>query len=156
MDRPVLVGMNNPLRSDPRYALYPAPSGVTGHRIWRMLNEASDAGIRDYLRVFDRRNVLNAIEWDKTAARAEGPRLWRQLGGRTVVLLGRDVLSSIGLQQTMPLEWHGPSPHKTGPQPARWCYLPHPSGLNHWYNDPVKRWAAALRLESLYEEYLSG
>jgi hypothetical protein len=153
--RPVLVGMNNPLHSNPRYALFPAPSGVTGHRIWTMLRATvgEDMWRDTYMQSFDRRNVLNSREWDKKQARIEGPRLWRELGGRTVVLFGREVLSAIGLQQQMPLVWQGPDPFRSGPQPARWCYMPHPSGLNHWYNDPVKWWAAALRLEQLYEDY---
>jgi hypothetical protein len=151
--RPVLVGMNNPLSSDPKYALFPAPSGVTGHRIYQMLQDIGAVQFRkEYIDAFDRRNVLNSRTWDKREARTAGPQLWRELSGRTVCLLGREVLAAIGLQQTMPLEWHGPDEFRTGPQPERWCYIPHPSGLNHWYNNSVCRLAVGLRLEQLLEE----
>jgi hypothetical protein len=154
--RPVLVGMNNPLHDNPRYALYPAPEGVTGHRMWTMLTELCGCRRQQYLDAFDRRNVLNSRVWDRRLARQEGPRLWRELAGRTVVLLGREVVAAVGLQQPMPLVWHGPDEWRTGAQPARWCYMPHPSGLNLWYNNGVCRVAAALRLEQLYEESRDG
>lgn len=142
--RPVLVGMNNPLSEKPEHALYPMPSGATGHRIWQMLHERTGASRAAYLRAFDRRNVLDSRTWNREAARSAGLTMWLSLEGRTVVLLGREVLRAMGLGQTAPLEWHLDT--------QRWCYMPHPSGLNHWYNDPVNWAAASLRLEQLYEE----
>lgn len=145
--RPVLIGMNNPLSSDPRYALAPYPTNVTGWRIWRMLADQCDAGRAAYMRAFDRRNALTARVWDFNAAREESRGLMHTLGGRKVCVLGRDTLSALELAGTVsPLQWQE---HVSG---ARWCYIPHPSGLNLWYNDGLNRTAVGLRLEQLYEE----
>jgi hypothetical protein len=151
--RPVLLGMNNPLSDDPSYALFPAPQSATGYRIFEMLQSTGAIQFRqEYIRGFDRRNVLDSVVWDAKQARQSGPRLWATLGGRTVCLLGREVVASVGLSAVEPLAWQQPDPYRTGQQPARWCYIPHPSGLNRWYNVEVHRVAVGLRLEQLYTE----
>lgn len=148
--RPVLVGQNNPYSSDPRYALAPYPVNVTGWRIWRMLNEQCGVKRAQYMRAFDRRNALTARKWDYHAARRESGGMMDTLGGRRVCVLGRDTLSALGLRGTVrPLEWQE---HRSG---AQWCYVPHPSGLNLWYNDDLNRTAVGLRLEALYAESVS-
>lgn len=154
--KPVLVGMNNPFSADPRLALFPAPAGVTGHRIFQMLQEVGAVKNRkEYIDGFDRRNVINSVTWDKKAARAAGPALWASLDGRTVALLGREVVDVVCplTPKLEPLEWHVPlgSILKDG-GPARVCYIPHPSGLNHWYNNRANWVAVGLRLEQMLEE----
>lgn len=138
--------MNNPLSSDPRYALAPYPVNVTGWRIWQMLHEHTGCHRSEYMRAFDRRNALSARHWDFNAAREQCRGLVESLRNRKLVVLGRDTLSALGLRGTVPpLEWqHDGS--------LQWCYMPHPSGLNLWYNDDLHRVAAGLRLEQLYEE----
>lgn len=151
--RPVLIGMNNPLSSDPRYALAPYPQGVAGHRLYQMLQAQNGARRAQYMRVFDRRNVLSARVWDVNAARRESAGLKETLGGRKVCILGRDTLNALHLRGTVPpLQWNeyftlGMEDKMT------WCYVPHPSGLNLWYNDDLNWTAVGLRLEQLYEEY---
>lgn len=44
--KPLLVGESNPYRSDPHFALYPAPDGCSGHRLCRLILKM---GRRDYL-----------------------------------------------------------------------------------------------------------
>lgn len=152
MSRPVLIGMNNPLSSDPRYALAPYPSRVAGHRLWQMLNEVSGVGRAQYMRAFDRRNVLSSRTWDVHEARRESDGLLETLAGRKVCILGRDTLNALYLRGTVPpLQWH-----HDGTYDLMWCYIPHPSGLNLWYNDDLHRIAVGLRLEQLYEESTSA
>lgn len=150
IQKPVLVGMNNPLSSDPRYALAPYPSGVAGHRLWRMLNDVCGVHRAEYMRSFERMNALTALQWDVHAARRESAGLMDRLAGRKVCVLGRDTLNALYLPGTVPpLRWqmHGST---------QWCYMPHPSGLNLWYNDDINRIAVGLRLEQLYEESKNG
>jgi len=142
--------MNNPLSQDPRYALAAFPSRVTGHRIWQMLHEHTGAGRAQYMRAFDRRNVLTAKTWDVHAARRESEGLLASLAGRKVCILGRDTLNALRLHGTVPpLQWQN---HDE----VQWSYIPHPSGLNLWYNDDLNRIAVGLRLEQLYEESIAS
>jgi len=152
--RPVLLGMNNPLSGAAHHALYPHPPGCTGHRIFEMLRErVPELTRRGYQDAFDRRNVLEGRQWSLAAAREAAQPLWSALERRTVVCLGLPVLSAWRLPAVPPLVWQYPQ-HDilSGMGPERWCLMPHPSGLNRWYNDPAHRLAAAMRLEQLYRE----
>ena len=146
--RPVLLGMNNPLSAEARHALFPHPPGVTGHRIWQMLSEKTGCSRGQYCRAFDRRNVLDSREWDPGAAREQSQGLWESLVGREVAVLGQSTRAVLWLPAADPLLWmetHG----------VRWFLLPHPSGLNRWYNDELNREMAALRLEEMYRRSIS-
>ncbi len=144
--RPVILGMNNPHSTDPRHALAPYPKGVAGYRLWKMLN-----GIRpeisrtEYMRVFDRRNLLNEKFWDPVRSRRNSEDLWQTLEGHTVLVLGQAVRNVLWLSKEPPLLWRD---HRG----VRWCSVPHPSGLNRWYNDPENVTAVGMRLEELYEQ----
>ena len=156
--RPVLLAMNNPVSGDPEHALYPHPPGCAGHRLKEMFWEsARDAGVlpdagaarREYLRVFDRRNVLSAREWSARDAREAGARLLPQLAGRTAVVLGVQTLAALGLPRPhwgCWIEWQ----QLGDPAPIRYTALPHPSGRCREYNDPAMRRAAGLLLLGLY------
>lgn len=155
--RTVLVGMVNPHSADPIHALAPYPQGVAGQRLFDMLAAVRPDTFRGtYMRGFDRRNVLVGRDWSLRAAREVAPELWRSLGGRRVVLLGRAVLDALRLPQTTPLVWQRPEASLLSePGPAQWCYVPHPSGLNHWYNDEICRVVTGLRLEEELERFLA-
>lgn len=124
--------MNNPYGADPAMALYPLPARSAGGRLQQM----SGLSRTEYLRVFDRRNVLTG-EWAAARAREASPALRTELQGRTVVLLGAPVNSVM----------RGGTEHELAPS-FRWtpdghggwmARIPHPSGLNHFYNDPLHR-----------------
>lgn len=151
MSRPVIVGMNNPLSRDPEHALYPYPPRCTGHRLYEMMREYGGDGMSRarYLGTFERRNVLVGEEWSLRRAREAAPELRRLLAGRTVVYLGQQVLAALELPRVEPLTWQSGDLINEGP--ARWCLVPHPSGLNRWYNDESNRAAAARLLLSLCE-----
>lgn len=65
MTRVVLVGEDNPYGEDPRYALYPDPPQSAGGRLCRGVLAMRE---RDYLRVFERRNLC-ASTWSLKEAR---------------------------------------------------------------------------------------
>jgi len=105
--------------------------------------------------VFDRRNVLTSRTWDRKAARDAGYAVWCSLDQRIVAFLGRQVLDAVGAPADVePLKWCTPQGgimQEGGP--LRWCYIPHPSGLTRWYNEPANRVAVGLRLEQMAEEW---
>lgn len=154
----LLLGMNNPLSNDPDFDLYPYPEGSTGYRLWKMLPEGTSR--QDYLKVFDRRNLLRAREWDPTAAHKAAIDLWPELDGRVVVVLGTQVRNALGLQAAEPLlarrssiflpaGLRDPSSELKAYN-LRWVAFPHPSGRNRWFNDPANRYAACRLFHLLF------
>ena len=130
MTKYLLVGVDNPYSDRRSDALHPKFPGSTGERLWRMtgLTEAQ------YVRVFVRDNLFmsheksRSVERRRQAARA----VIHRLNGRYaipdiwVVALGKTVAAAFGMSDTQaPLVWAG-----------RTVLVPHPSGLNRWYNDP--------------------
>jgi hypothetical protein len=145
MQRPVLLGMQNPLSVRPEHALFPHPVNCTGWRIWQMLkSRLPDVRRSDYLRTFDRRNILRG-PWDPLAARRAAPGLQSLLFGRTVVLLGDAPRQALDIPRLL---LH---PQHIGG--VTWRQIPHPSGRCRFYNDPVQRELVAMLLESLYLEW---
>lgn len=72
-------------------------------------------------------------------ARARAARM--RLGGE-VVLLGRHVARAFGAQGAPFLEWFDLR--------GAWAaVVPHPSGVNHWWNDPANTNRAAVFLAGL-------
>lgn len=147
--RPIILGMNNPVSSRPEHALFPYPPGCTGARLLKLLRRrVPDATRQEYLAAFDRRNLLSKLIWSREDAREAADQFLEVSGpeliGRTVLVLGREVASLLGLEEQLvyPLERHG----------AVWRQLPHPSGRNHWYNNDVCAELAAMLLEELYEQ----
>lgn len=131
--RPLLIGMNNPVSSDPDYALYPVPEGCTGNRIWRMLNAVEPAiGKRDYIRAFERVNVLPGKEWNAAQAKRNGRELTAHINrrGGYALIFGAQTRDAMGLPFLAHCEWH------QVPFGCAWAWAPHPSGRNPWYNNP--------------------
>lgn len=141
--RPVLLGMNNPVSSDPEHALYPYPSTCTGARLLRF----SGLDKRVYLSAFERRNVIGGQQWSARLARELAPALREELRGRTVVLLGAPVNSVMrgGTEHELapPFVW---TPDGHGGWMAK---VPHPSGLNHFFNNPLHRDLLAIFMAEL-------
>lgn len=142
--RPVLIGMNNPHSARPEAALLPHPRGVAGWRLWRMVSDVSGIGRADYVRMTDRRNLLDSRDWDPVAARPRAAALWDELQGRRVVVLGGSVRAALWLSSTTPASWRTD-------RGVDWAYLPHPSGLCRDYNDPLLRLVAGLLIEEEIE-----
>lgn len=140
----VLLGMNNPLSERPGMALWPDPPGCTGWRIWKMLNDARpDVSPSMYRTGFERRNMLDSKEWDRSAAQAYSNTLRIGLRGREVVVFGEEVRRVVGLAKVII--------HPQTVEGVVWRCLPHPSGRCLWYNDPACRMLAGLLLAEMYE-----
>lgn len=141
--RPVLLGMNNPVSTAAHHALYPSPKGCTGWRLWQM----SGLSEEDYLSRFDRQNLISGRAWDLREARKIAPGLRESLLGRTVVVLGSPVNSII----------RGGTPHELAPVfswtpdgAGGWiAKVPHPSGLNPFYNDALNRELLRIFMQEL-------
>ncbi len=139
----VLLGMNNPLGTRPEHALYPYPPGCTGWRIWDMISSKLEISKSQYLRAFERVNMIDSRTWDKKRAKLRIPELVERFQDRTVVVFGAQPRSVLGLPELLihPQMIHG----------VTWRQLPHPSGRNLWYNDQTNRELAACLLVEMYE-----
>lgn len=143
--RPVLVGMNNPVSSEPEHALYPYPPGCTGHRLLEMLQSRVPNATRgEYLRRFDRRNVVSLKVFDRKMAADGARKLDFEFfaSGRTVVLLGADTVAAFAIPRLLI------HPQIIGGTTYR--QIPHPSGRNLWYNDEQNKLLVSMLLEDLY------
>jgi hypothetical protein len=140
-ERPILLGMNNPLSTDTEHALYPLPEGCTGHRIFCMINEilpaSGEISMRQYLEMFDRRNLLSVREWRARDARAAAIGFLAGLRRRAVIVLGQPTWSALGLSPTTGLL------RSDAYFESEFWRVPHPSGLNRWFNETRNRRAAA-------------
>lgn len=108
------------------------------------------------LGLFDRTNLLTehpgragkGDAWPKDQAREAWRALAPSLAGRRVALAGR-VAEAAGFKGLPPLRWLRMGGEG---EPVEVCALPHPSGVNRWYNDGANRaavgtWLAEVRRE---------
>lgn len=144
MVKPVLVGTDNPHSVDPEDALSPHPYAATGWRIWKMLNERTGATEKQYMRRFQRCNVTDLNLMTSSTGRVVTPdglaRVFRRAG--QVVLLGDQVRRYFGLPRVLL--------HPIARDGVTYRQVPHPSGLNRFYNCPAQRALVAALLEELY------
>lgn len=140
------VGQAPSGRGDPRRPV----TGRIGARLMRLCGGLS---LRDYCLLFGRLNLLaefpgkngkgDAFPIDEARRRAAW--ISRSLGGRRVVLLGGGVARAFGLSRPRLLEW-------TRIQDFEAAVVPHPSGINRWWNDPENEAKAAEFLTRTAEE----
>ncbi len=124
-ERVLLIGESNPYGSDPRFALYPEPPGCAGARLCAILGYTK----REYLRLFDRCNLLSGPRWSAPEAR----RAAEALDVDYRVLLGARVAAAHGLtfEPFCNVQDNG-----LGDCYAwRGVMLPHPSGRSRLWND---------------------
>jgi hypothetical protein len=141
--KPVLLGMNNPYSERPDRALAPLPVNSAGGRIHKMLRARTGATKSQYMRAFERRNLLDRVEWCAVEAAARAQDLVTDLQGREVVVFGWVVAEALGLPKDViihPFEHRG----------VLWRRVPHPSGRNLWYNKRENTAMVELLLEELY------
>jgi hypothetical protein len=115
----VLLGMNSPTSE----VLGFVNKGGAGAR----LLELTGLDEEEYIRKYQRINLLSSKSWSASLAKKKAFRMKRLLRGRTVVVLGKGVWSALGLPE---IEWLGV--HCEGK--TTWALIPHPSGKNHFYN----------------------
>lgn len=117
----LLVGETNPYGGADEFALYPSPSGCTGHRLCHLILQLDSD---EYLERYDRANLCVG-KWSLPQAREEALRLSSKHQAGTIVLLGSKVCSGFGLP-------FRPFETTVG---ARFVVLPHPSGLNRMWGE---------------------
>lgn len=121
--RPLLVGELNPYGSLPEFALYPLPENASGGRLARILGLSRG----QYMRAFDRVNLCEGTWSMKWARNAAGGILGERIGSdAAIVLLGRKVQFAFGFKDKEQLARVG----------TRMYLVPHPSGLNPFWNVP--------------------
>jgi hypothetical protein len=136
--KPILLGLDNLRSGNSAFALWPAPNGCTGHRLWQMLNAVDPSRTDlDYIDDFDRRNVKDGFD----AAAAQG---------RTVVVLGDEVRKTLSAQLSAPIQKVLIHPQVI--DGVTWRLIPHASGRCVHYNDPTVRLLVGFLLADLLEE----
>jgi len=137
--------MNNPQSRDPAKALWAETPNSTGWHVWKMLNSRTGASQTDYLRAFHRYNLGQEHFFHSENARDYWLEIEENLFSQfdTVVLLGAAVRKAAGL--ILPPLYVS----------RTLVALPHPSGLNRWYNNRVNREIVEVLLEELYTEAIA-
>lgn len=160
--RPLLIGQAPGPNTEPSLPLYPVPKTSAGGRL------AAIMGLKrtQYLRHFDRVNLLYQFpgrhkrddKFPVGLARAAAQAMLPLLGGRRVVLVGRNVSTAFGLGQLPYHVWDEVycGARQFGPGRAdstvRIACVPHPSGRCRWYNSEENR----LEARTFWEELLAG
>lgn len=147
--KPLLIG-----EAPSKNATHPRP--LEG-RIGRRLADCAGLSYEAYLEAFERINLLQVrqdtaekgFEFDMRAARVEAQRLRESglLRERSVVLLGHRVAEAFNLRGMR--YFHGcPS----GMHGMIWV-MPHPSGINRWWNEAENCKAACAFMRGLVERH---
>jgi hypothetical protein len=120
----VLIGMNDPNRFTDD-ALSPH------HTCGKTLFKLSGMSLDEYEEAFERINIVGAKEWSFDKASHEGVFLRQRLEGRRVVVLGRQVWKALFLAH---MPWFKPLAQGDD---TVYVMIPHPSGRNLLYNNPI-------------------
>lgn len=121
--KPLIVGEANPYGGDPEFALWPAPRGASGDRLCRLvMGLDSDT----YVEAFDRVNLFPMAWRGAREARERAIAIEEERAGGVLVLLGKKVQRAFRVvADNAPAVGDG------------FVVLPHPSGLNRVWNDPL-------------------
>lgn len=177
--RPLILG-EAPSRSGDKYFMCPL-SGAVGERLARWAGlEPQPGGTRygqwywSLVEAFECRNLLERYPGPQGKgaalpmgpARAAAAELEAELDGRRVVLLGSRLPAALSLPWPAPMfEWYtsprriptNTLPMEDGEHVLRlgtefeYAVIPHPSGLNRTYNDPLNVRAASAVLRRCLE-----
>lgn len=119
------------------------PGAPLSGRIGQRLADLSGLTLDEYLRATKRLNLFqqwhgaagkgSAFPLDEAREAAFAVRLKHFRMGQRVLLLGKRVASAFGMRQPDYLKWY----EVGGVQVA---VIPHPSGINRWYNSESNRW----------------
>jgi hypothetical protein len=131
----IIVGQCNPYPGTEPLSRVP---GSAGERLYRLFAEAGIT--QEQYDAIPKTNLLRGTFWSRREAKYHAGPVLAHLGRTDLLLLGRDVVSAMSLRVPRPLTWVSPG----------YAMLPHPSGLNRWYNDPVNRRAAVHFLATAY------
>lgn len=132
-ERPVIVGESNPFGGDEYFAMFPEPQGCAGDRLCRLVMGLQQ---ETYLKQFQRVNLLRGDRWSAPRAREAASALCARFqGSRVWVLLGKKVAEAFSLQGHT-----APAVLNSGTMFGNTAVLlPHPSGRNRAWHDPLLR-----------------
>ena len=138
--KPVLVGLSVTNETEVGLQLAPLDYNKTGSRIMRLLDMNEDS----YYRKFSRVNVCphpRSGVIDSKKVRYDVLNLMGVLAERQCILLGQNVAGCFGVGPAdyEYCRWYAGNydlrHYSLGlPLPFDWAVMPHPSGLNRWYN----------------------
>ncbi len=140
MTKPIIIDAHNPHSASPLMALWPEPVGSAGWRIWQMLGVSKE----EYIRGWDRWNMVNSVVWDGGAAWRAGLDIWAKTEGRKVIVLGRKAAFHLRLPEFA--EWFFPNLDDTG---REWRIVP--ALTKRLYEDPTLGLRVALLLKDWHE-----
>ena len=130
--------------TDPELPLFPVPQTSTGGRLQTLMGLTR----YEYLTTFERVNLLPYFpgqrkrddKFPMTPAKLAARVIRPLLVEREVILVGRNVANAFGFGDWDWHEWHDwkvcHSDMRVHRGAARIVVIPHPSGRNHWYNNP--------------------
>lgn len=120
---------------------------LVGGRSGGRLQAAAGMTLRQYVEAFARVNLIDVEQvrdgkgsaFPMDLARERASVLADAFAGRRVLFVGRRVARAFGLRSDY-LVWNGNTRFE-------WAIIPHPSGINQWWNDPenVERAGRFLR-----------
>jgi uracil-DNA glycosylase len=125
-------------------------AGKIGKRIAKLAGISFD----DYIERTQRMNVFDewpgkkgkGDAWDAKQAKERVEEMWNEIAGGRVIFLGKNVANAFGHGEVEWCEWK--IDIDTGMQIA---VLPHPSGVNHWWNERANRKRAGKFLRQAFE-----
>ena len=107
----------------------------------------------DFINVLDRwpGKGISGDKFPVVEAMAAAKRKLAEMQGRTVVLLGHNVARAFGFTSLMYFSWYEIHDEQN---PSKIVVplvtvVPHPSGINRYYNDPTKRLIVAKFLQTI-------
>lgn len=151
-ESPVLfIGQAPAGRDDPASPL----SGATGRKLAALMGMS----IEEFLATFDRANLLRKYPGKLLNSKGDAFPIQKATinafklmrnnppdNYRAIILLGKNVAKAFNWQNPEFLEWDRTR------RPFR-VVIPHPSGINHWWNDKRNQRAAKEFLTEMYESY---
>ena len=142
--RYVVVGIDSPYSDKRSEALSPLVPRSAGEKFWQMTGLTKE----QYAQAFDRDNLFfwldkrRSIERRRDAARAVICRVDETIPDVRIIALGKVVAEAFGMVNTqVPLVWRGHT-----------VLVPHPSGLNRWYNDKSNARRARVFVERVAKD----
>ena len=138
----VLVGQAPSRSGDPTRPLAGGPVG-------KKLAALFGATLDEYVERTERHNLLG--KWPGRAGKGDcfpmsrakqaAGVLCEALGGRDVIFVGKNVAAAFGIRKATYLSWALFCDEASGAS-FEAAVVPHPSGINRWWNDPKNRRAA--------------
>lgn len=133
------------------------PASPLSGRSGRVIADLMGISLEEFLETFDRANLFNKFPGKNGKGDAFDARRAKRNAHllannnrideyKAIIILGKNVAKALGYRSDEWLEWQKFS--------RPWVVvIPHPSGINHWWNDKRNRKVAKEFLTEIYETY---